>query len=208
MEPRAAWCTWDETGHLSFTYGGQGVWGVKSDLISAYGLDEDKITVRTPDVGGGFGMKGFLYPEYLVLPQAARLTGRPVRWTAERTESMLTDNSGRGLTSTAEIALDANHKIIGYRVKNVFDMGAYNSGMGQGIQTELFIKVLMGTYDCQAAYLRSVGVYTNTTQVDAYRGAGRPEAIYLLERVMDYTCLLYTSPSPRDRTRSRMPSSA
>ncbi|MEL7116281.1 MAG: molybdopterin cofactor-binding domain-containing protein, partial [Pseudomonadota bacterium] len=185
MEPRAAWADWQD-GRLLFTFGGQGVWGVKGDLAKAYGLDADDVSVQIPDVGGGFGMKGFLYPEYLVLPQAARATGRPVRWMAERTEAMLTDNSGRGLTSTVEMALDADHRIIAYRVKNIFDLGAYNSGMGQGIQTELFIKVMMGTYDCQTAYLRSTGVYTNTTQVDAYRGAGRPEAIYVLERAMDY----------------------
>ena len=88
--------------------------------------------------------------------------------------------------STAELALDADHKIIGYRVKNIFNLGAYNSYMAHGIQTALFSRVLMGCYDVQATYLHSVGVHTNTTQVDAYRGAGRPEAIYVLERALDY----------------------
>jgi carbon-monoxide dehydrogenase large subunit len=185
MEPRTAWSEWQDD-RLHLTFGGQGVWGIKGELARAYGLEEAQVRVSIPDVGGGFGMKAFSYPEYMVLPQAARVAGRPVRWAAERTESMLTDNGGRDLVSTAEIALDADHKIVGYRVKNIFNLGAYNSGFGQGIQTDLFIKVMMGTYDCQHMYLNSVGVFTNTTQVDAYRGAGRPEAIYVLERVMDY----------------------
>ena len=131
-------------------------------------------------------MKGMPYPEYYVLPEAARQIGRPVNWMSDRTEAMLSDNHGRDLSSFAELALDDDKRIIGYRVTNTHNLGAYNSFFGQGIQTDLFIKVMMGTYDVQAMYLRSIGVYTNTTQVDAYRGAGRPEAIYLLERVMDY----------------------
>jgi len=185
MEPRSAWADWVD-GRMHFCFGGQNVWGIKDRMAKSYGMDRDDVRVTIPDVGGGFGMKAFAYPEYHVLPHAARLIGRPVKWSAERTESMLTDNAGRDLVSVAELALDANHKVIGYRVTNTFNIGAYNSGMAQGIQTDLFTKVLMGVYDCQTTYLHSVGVYTNTTQVDAYRGAGRPEAIYVLERAMDY----------------------
>jgi carbon-monoxide dehydrogenase large subunit len=104
---------------------------------------------------------------------------------SERTEAMLSDNAGRDLTSLTELAFDKNHRIIGYRVYNQANMGAYNSQFAQAIQTQLFSRVLMGVYDVQTTYLRSVGYYTNTTQVDAYRGAGRPEAIYVLERAMD-----------------------
>ncbi|KMW58404.1 putative hypoxanthine oxidase XdhD [Candidatus Rhodobacter oscarellae] len=185
MEPRACYAEWQD-GRMHLCFGGQNVWGIKQLMAGAFGLAPDAVRVTIPDVGGGFGTKAFPYPEYYAVIAAARLLGRPVKWMAERTESMLTDNSGRDLVSTAELALDAGHKIIGYRVKNVFNIGAYNSVMSQGIQTDLFTKVMMGTYDCQAAYLHSVGVYTNTTQVDAYRGAGRPEAIYVLERAMDY----------------------
>ena len=185
MEPRGAYAEWRD-GRLHLCFSGQGVWGLKKHLAANYGLDEDQVRVTNPDVGGGFGMKAMPYPEYLVLPEAARLTGRPVKWMSDRTEAMLTDNSGRDLVSISELALDSNLRIIGYRVTNTHNLGAYNSYFGQGIQTELFTKVMMGTYDCQAAYLRSVGVYTNTTQTDAYRGAGRPEAIYVLERTMDY----------------------
>lgn len=185
MEPRSAHATWAD-GRLHFTFGGQNVWGIKAYLAGAFGLEPDAVRTVIPDVGGGFGMKAFPYPEYLAIAQAARAAGRPVKWSADRTESMLTDNSGRDLVPTAELALDANHKLLAYRVSNVFNIGAYNSVMSQGIQTDLFTKVLMGTYDCTQAYLHSVGVFTNTTQVDAYRGAGRPEAIYVLERAMDY----------------------
>ena len=185
MEPRGAYAEWDGA-RMHLCFGGQGVWGMKDHLAANYGLDREQIRVTNPDVGGGFGMKGMPYPEYLVLPHAARVVGGPVRWMSERTEAMLTDNAGRDLVSTAELALDENLKIIGYRVSNIFNLGAYNSYFAQAIQSELFIRVLMGTYDVQAACLRSRAIYTNTTQVDAYRGAGRPEAIYVLERTMDY----------------------
>ncbi|MDJ0826451.1 MAG: xanthine dehydrogenase family protein molybdopterin-binding subunit [Rhodobacter sp.] len=185
MEPRGAYAEWDGD-RLHLCFNGQGVWGMKQHLAKNFGLDPDAIRVTNPDVGGGFGMKGMPYPEYFLLPQAARITGRPVRWMSERTEAMLSDNSGRGLVSEAEISFDEDLRITGYRVENLFDLGAYNSYYAQAIQTELFIKVMMGTYDVQAMHLRSRGIYTNTTQVDAYRGAGRPEAIYVLERVIDY----------------------
>ncbi|MCG6903382.1 MAG: xanthine dehydrogenase family protein molybdopterin-binding subunit [Rhodobacter sp.] len=185
MEPRGAFAEWVD-GRLHLAFGGQGPWGIKAHLAASYGLDEDRVRVTNPDVGGGFGMKAMPYPEYLILPQAARATGRPVRWMSDRTEAMLSDNHGRDLSSVAELALDADHRILAYRVTNTHNLGAYNSYFGQGIQTDLFTKVMMGTYDVRHAYLRSVGVYTNTVQVDAYRGAGRPEAIYVLERAMDY----------------------
>ena len=98
---------------------------------------------------------------------------------------MLSDNAGRDLKHFAELAFDIKNKIIGYRVNTFCNLGAYNSRFGQNIQTGLFSKVLMGVYDVQNTYLKVSGIYTNTTQVDAYRGAGRPEAIYLLERMVD-----------------------
>ncbi len=184
MEPRAAYAEWDgERMHLC--YGGQGVWGMKDHLADNYGIDKERIRITTPDVGGGFGMKGFPYPEYFPLPLAAKLTGKPVRWMSDRTEAMLTDNGGRALTSTTQMAFDADHKLIGYKVKTLSDMGAYNSTFGQMIQSFLFARVMMGTYDCQNTLLEVKGIYTNTVPTDAYRGAGRPEAIYALERSMD-----------------------
>jgi carbon-monoxide dehydrogenase large subunit len=164
---------------------GQGVWGPKSDLAYHLGMDKADIRVTNPDTGGGFGMKAMGYPETIAVAHAVRVLNRPVRWMSERTEAMLSDNAGRDLTTTATIAFDADHKITGYHLDSVCNLGAYNSGYAQFIQTDLFSKVLMGTYDVQAAYMRTIGVYTNTTPVDAYRGAGRPEAIFVLERVMD-----------------------
>lgn len=184
MEPRGAFAEWDGE-RLHVAINGQGVWGMKTELVRMLHLPAEAVRVTNPDVGGGFGMKGMPYPEYFAIAHAARVLGRPVRWMSDRTEAMLSDNAGRDLVSMAELAFDADNRITGYRVHTYCNMGAYNSQFGQPIQTNLFSKVLTGTYDIPAAYMRTEGVYTNTTQVDAYRGAGRPEAIYVLERVID-----------------------
>jgi carbon-monoxide dehydrogenase large subunit len=184
MEPRGCFAEVTD-GRLHLAFGGQGVWGLKADLAAHFGLEKSDIRVTNPDVGGGFGMKGMRYPEYFAVAHAARVLDRPVRWMSERTEAMLSDNAGRDLTTKATLAFDASHRITAYHLDTIANMGAYNSGYAQPIQTELFSKVLMGTYDVQTAYMGCVGVFTNTTPVDAYRGAGRPEAIFVLERAMD-----------------------
>ncbi|MGI3168079.1 xanthine dehydrogenase family protein molybdopterin-binding subunit [Pseudooceanicola sp. C21-150M6] len=185
MEPRGCMAEWNgDSIHLAF--GGQGVWGPKNELARLMGLETDKVRVTHPDVGGGFGMKAKLYPEYVMAAYAARFLDRPVRWIADRTESMLSDNGARDLTHEVTMGFDADHKLLGYHVKTRCNMGAFNSNFGQFIQTFLFGRVLMGVYDCQNALLEVEGYYTNTTPTDAYRGAGRPEANYLLERMMDY----------------------
>ncbi|MDD9740585.1 xanthine dehydrogenase family protein molybdopterin-binding subunit [Marinovum sp. SP66] len=184
LEPRGCYAE-PEGERLHVAINGQGVWGFKQTIAKALGLDPEALRITNPDVGGGFGMKAQDYPEYVICAHAARALDRPVRWMADRTESMLSDNAGRDLTSLAEMAFDDNHRILAYRVTTRNNLGAYNSGFGQPIQTELFSKVLMGTYDVQAAYMSVKGYFTNTVQVDAYRGAGRPEAIYVLERLMD-----------------------
>ncbi|MDZ4134643.1 MAG: xanthine dehydrogenase family protein molybdopterin-binding subunit, partial [Paracoccaceae bacterium] len=185
MEPRAAYAEWQD-GRLHFCVNGQGVWGQKGELARMLGLDPAAVRVTNPDVGGGFGMKAMTYPEYVTLAQAARNLGRPVRWLSDRTEAMLTDNGGRDLVARAELGFDSDFKITAYRVDAKSNLGAYNSQFGQPIQSELFSKVLTGVYDIQNAYLGARGFYTNTTPMDAYRGAGRPEAILTLERVMDH----------------------
>lgn len=184
MEPRGCFADWSD-GRLHFAFGGQGVWMLKAQLEEKFALAAEDLRVTNPDVGGGFGMKSMAYPEYFAVIQAARAIGQAVRWTADRGESMLTDNAGRDLTSTAELAFDESNKITAYRVHTRCNLGAYNSQFGQAIQTMLFSRVLMGVYDVKTTFLQVEGFYTNTTQVDAYRGAGRPEAIYVLERVMD-----------------------
>ena len=185
MEPRGATAEWQgDRVHLSVN--GQGVWGMKTELAACLRLPADRVRVTNPDVGGGFGMKGMAYPEYFVLAEAARQAGCPVRWMSERGEAMLSDNGGRDLVSTAELAFDADLKITAYRVVTLSNLGAYNSGYGQPIQSELFAKVLTGAYDIKTAWMNTRGIFTNTVQVDAYRGAGRPEAITVLERAMDH----------------------
>ncbi|MCE0504304.1 xanthine dehydrogenase family protein molybdopterin-binding subunit [Roseivivax sp. GX 12232] len=184
LEGRACTASWDGA-RLSFDMSSQGVWTHKSQLAKVLGLAEDAVHVTTGDVGGGFGMKTMVYPEYFVVAQAARMLGATVRWAAERGEGMLSDNMGRDLVSRGQLAFDADHRIIGYRVDTRFNLGAYASQFGPLMQTQLFSRVMTGVYDVPAAYLQSEAFFTNTCQVDAYRGAGRPEAIYVLERMMD-----------------------
>ncbi|MCV6593905.1 MAG: xanthine dehydrogenase family protein molybdopterin-binding subunit [Silicimonas sp.] len=184
MEPRGCFAEWDGN-RLHLAFGGQGVWGMKRDLAKCFGLDAEQVRVTNPDVGGGFGTKGMAYPEYFAVAAAAMKLGRPVRWMSDRTEAMLTDNGGRDLVSVSTLAFDADHKMTAYKVDTICNMGAYLSGYAQPIQTELFAKVASGVYDVQNVLLNCKGYYTTTTQIDAYRGAGRPEAIFVLERSMD-----------------------
>ena len=184
LEPRGCYAEWDGA-RLHVCFNGQGVWGPKAQFARVLNLDPENVRVTMPDVGGGFGMKAPPYPEYYACAHAAMVLGRPVRWMSDRTEAMLSDHHGRDLVSTAALAFDADHRIIGYRVDTLSNLGAYNSNFGQIMQTQLFSRVLMGTYDVQATYLHTQGFYTNTVYTDAYRGAGRPEANYLLERMMD-----------------------
>ncbi len=184
IEARAAYAEWSDN-RLHLCVNGQGVWTQKTELARMLRLTPAAVRVTNPDVGGGFGMKGMTYPEYICIAAAARALARPVRWASDRSEAMLTDNAGRDLVAHAEIGFDADLRITAYRVNLVSNLGAYNSQFGQAIQTELFSKVLTGIYDIPKAYLGAVGVYTNTTPVDAYRGAGRPEANLTIERVMD-----------------------
>ena len=184
IEPRGCFAEWDGA-RLHLCVNGQGVWSIKRDLARHLGLSMDAVRVTNPDVGGGFGMKAMGYPEYFAVAACARALGRPVHWMSERGEGMLTDNAGRDLVAQVELGFDQNLKITAYHVDLVSNLGAYNSEAGQEIQSVLFGKVLTGVYDIPCASLRAVGVYTNTCPVDAYRGAGRPEAILTVERAMD-----------------------
>ena len=184
MEPRGCFAEWDGQ-RLHLSVNGQGVWGPKGQLAKILSLDPADVRVTNPDVGGGFGMKAMTYPEYFLCAHAAMVLGRPIRWMSDRTEAMLSDNAGRDLWHEVALAFDNNLKITAYQVETKCNLGAYNSQFGQPIQTQLFSRVLMGVYDVQTTWLQVEGYYTNTTQVDAYRGAGRPEAIYVLERAMD-----------------------
>ncbi len=155
-------------------------------LISAFvaGIPEHKLRVIAPDVGGGFGSKMFIYPEDVAVTWAARKCGRPVKWTAERSESFLVDAHGRDHLTHAELALDADGKFLAMRVQTVANMGAYLSTFGSVIPTILYGTLLAGQYRTPHIYCEVDAVFTNTAPVDAYRGAGRPEATYVVERLV------------------------
>ncbi len=153
--------------------------------LASLGLPEHKIRVIAPEVGGGFGSKIHLYPDEALAGFCAMQLGRPVKWTATRSETNLTDAHGRDHVSRAEIALDAAGKILGIRVHTWAAMGAYLSTFAPAVPTYLYGTLLSGQYDVPAIFVRVWGVFTNTTPVDAYRGAGRPEATFVVERLLD-----------------------
>ena len=187
MEPRAAVAVWNAAdGKLTVETCTQGGWGHRDILAQNLGLEADRVRVITPDVGGGFGMKAFFYPEYSLTAHACRALNRPVKWTAERGESYLSDVMGRDHVTTARVGFDADHRIVGLKVDLIANMGAYYYQFAPYIPTGAALKVLPGVYDVKVLSYGVKGVFTNTCPVDAYRGAGRPESIYCMERLMDY----------------------
>jgi carbon-monoxide dehydrogenase large subunit len=156
-------------------------------MLTAFvlGLPEHKVRVVAPDVGGGFGSKIYLYAEETALVWASKQVGRPIKWTAERSESFLTDAHGRDHVSDAELALDRDGKFLALRVHTTANLGAYLSTFASCIPTILYGTLLAGQYATPHIYCEVQGVFTNTAPVDAYRGAGRPEATYLLERIVE-----------------------
>jgi carbon-monoxide dehydrogenase large subunit len=187
IEPRAATAVYDRAeGHFTLYTTSQNPHVTRLVLSAFIGLaPEHKLRVVAPDVGGGFGSKIFIYPEETVCLWAARRLGVPVRWTADRRESFLADAHGRDHVTHAEMAFDANHKVVGLRVKTIANLGAYMSTFSSSVPTYLYATLLSGQYDIPAIYAEVDAVYTNTTPVDAYRGAGRPEATFVVERLMD-----------------------
>jgi carbon-monoxide dehydrogenase large subunit len=187
IEPRAATAVYDRAeGHFTLYTTSQNPHVTRLVLSAFIGLaPEHKLRVVAPDVGGGFGSKIFIYPEETVCMWASRRLGMPVRWTADRSESFVTDAHGRDHVTHAAMAFDANHRIIGLRVRTIANLGAYMSLFSSAVPSYLCATLLSGQYDIPAIYAEVDAVYTNTTPVDAYRGAGRPEATYVLERLMD-----------------------
>ena len=185
MEARAAIGEWSETGgRFTLTTGSQGVHSMQKILSSLFGVDKDRLRVVTPDVGGGFGTKAFVYREHALVLEAARRLGRPVKWAGDRTEHFLTDAQGRDNVVAAEMAMDGEGRFLALRVDLKANMGAYISQYAPFIP---YIGVTMstGVYDIGALDVSVTGLYTNTCPVDAYRGAGRPEAALLLEKLVD-----------------------
>ena len=153
------------------------------------GLPEHKVRVVGPDVGGGFGSKIYHYTEEALVTLAAKKIGRPVKWTETRSEAFLTDAHGRDHITYAEMGFDEEHKIVGLRIKTFANLGAYLSTFSTAVPTYLHGTLLQGLYTTPKIHLDMTCVFTNTTAVDAYRGAGRPEATYLLERLIDLAAL-------------------
>jgi carbon-monoxide dehydrogenase large subunit len=187
IEPRAAIADYD-SGQDSFTLytTSQNPHVIRLCLSAFIGIaPEHKLRVIAPDVGGGFGSKIFLYAEETACIWAAKKVQRPIKWVAERSESFLADAHGRDHVTTAELALDGDGKILGLRVKTKANLGAYLSTFSSSVPTYLYAPLLSGQYNIPAIYCEVDGVYTNTTPVDAYRGAGRPEATFVVERLIE-----------------------
>ncbi len=210
MEGRACTAEYDAAQEKFTLYAGtQGSWLVKN-LLAANVLKvaPEKVRVVTPDVGGGFGMKLYLYAEYAMCAIATRQIGRPVRWAAERTEAFLSDTHGRDNITLGELALDAEGKFLALRTKNYANMGAYLSTFAPFIPTGAGTKVLASIYGFQGIHAHVLGVLTNTVPVDAYRGAGRPESNYLVERLIDTAAAEIGVDRIELRRRNIVPSSA
>jgi carbon-monoxide dehydrogenase large subunit len=185
METRGCMADW--TGEeLRFHYANQGVHKGTDEFSRRFGIPKDKIHVFCPDVGGAFGMKNFNFPEYFCAIHASRHLGRPVKWISERTEAILADSSGRDNITTLTMGFDQDNRITAFKTEALSNLGAYNSPFGVIMQSQLYSRVLTGVYDIQTVWMETKGVYTNTVPTDAYRGAGRPEAQYALERFMDF----------------------
>jgi len=187
MEPRAAIGDYDSGTGIHTLYTTSQNPHVARLVLSAFiGIaPEHKLRVIAPDVGGGFGSKIFIYAEETVCVWAARRVGRPVKWTGERSESFLSDAHGRDHHTHAALALDAGGRITGLRVKTIANLGAYLSTFASSVPTYLYATLLSGQYDIPAIYAEVQGVYTHTAPVDAYRGAGRPEATFVVERIVE-----------------------
>ena len=187
MEPRACVARYeDATGEWTLWVTSQNP-HVHRLLMTAFvlGIPEHKVRVIAPDVGGGFGSKIFLYNEETVCTWATKQIKRPIRWTSSRREAFQTDAHGRDHVTDAEVAVAKDGKLLGLRVKTTANLGAYLSTFAPAVPTYLYATLLNGVYEWPAIHAEVTGVFTNTTPVDAYRGAGRPEACYLLERMMD-----------------------
>ena len=186
MDTRAAICEYDAAAdRYTLTVGSQGTHAIR-DIIAhrVLNIAPEKMRVLTPDVGGGFGTKLFPYREYALVAVAARRTGRPVKWVADRTEHFLGDTQGRDNITTARMAVDEKGRFLALDVETVADMGAYLSTYAPYIPY-IGAAMLPGVYDIPTCHIRVIAPYTNTVPVDAYRGAGRPEAAYVIERLVD-----------------------
>jgi len=186
LEPRAAIAEYDAAADLmTLTCTVQGVHTVRGQMARVFGCAPDRIRVIAPDVGGGFGQKNFLYPEYVLAAWAAWRHGRPVKWVAERIEDASAGTHGRNITTRGRLALDAEGNLLALDAELTADIGAYLSGGAPGPSTKAAPTAMGGVYAIPLIHMRTTGVFTNTGPVDAYRGAGKPEANFMIERLIE-----------------------
>ncbi len=186
MEPRAAIAAYEPaTERFTFHVGCQGVFGLRGQLAEILNVAPGKVRVLTGNVGGSFGMKAQAYPEYVCLLHAARMLGRPVKWTDERSSSFLSDSHGRDHEKVAELALDADGRFLAIRLTGTGNMGAYLGAVAPLPPTINAVKNMVSIYRTPLIEVAAQCVFTNTSMVTAYRGAGRPEGNYFMERLID-----------------------
>jgi len=185
LEPRAATAMLDEAGRLIMQLSCQGSAIFRVHLAQVLGIPKEQIAIKVGDIGGGFGIKMWLYPEYVAVAAAARDLGQAVHWRAERSESFMADTHGRDQRSHAALALNAEGRFLALRVRTIANCGAYLSYLGAMVPTFAGTRVATGAYAIPALDLEVKCGLSNTPPVDAYRGAGRPESIYIIERLVD-----------------------
>ncbi len=209
IEPRATAARWDpDRRSLTLYTTTQTPHLIRRAVAEQLGLPEGDLRVISPDVGGGFGMKGKHYPEETVVAWAARKLGQPVRWTGDRSEAFVTDTQARDHHSHVELALATDGAYLGLRVKTVANIGAYVSTYGAAIPSAIYSGLLAGVYATPAIDIEITGVFTNSVPTDAYRGAGRPEACYVLERITDAAAAKLGIDRVELRRRNMIPASA
>jgi carbon-monoxide dehydrogenase large subunit len=204
IEPRAAVASYSRADDAYTLYVASQNPHVERLLMTAFvlGLPEHKVRVIAPDVGGGFGSKIYLYPEETAMVWASKRVNRPIKWVAERSESFLADAHGRDHVTHAELALDANGRFLALRVQTTASMGAYLSTFASCIPTILYATLLAGQYTTPSIWCEVTAAFTNTAPVDAYRGAGRPEATYVVERIVHQAAVEMGIPQDEIRRRN------
>ena len=185
IEPRAVLADGSASGKLTLYCATQVPHHIRRVVGEQLSLPQSAIRLIAPDVGGGFGYKGKHYPEETIVAWSARRLRRPVKWIGTRSECFISDNQGRDHQTHAELAIDDEGRFLALRVETIANLGAYVSTFGAGIPSAIYSALLAGVYRTPAIAVRSIGVFTNTLPTDAYRGAGRPEACYVLERLAD-----------------------
>ena len=185
LEPRAGLARVEADGRFTIRLATQGVFGFRAGLAKLMGIEPGQLRVLTGNVGGSFGMKASVYPEYVCLLHAARVTGRPVKWRDERSDSFLSDSHGRDAVFDAALALDAEGRFLAVRAEGFGNIGAYLSNAAMIPSTANVVKNMVGVYATPLIEVSSRVMFTHTTPVGAYRGAGRPEGNFFMERLVD-----------------------